>query len=127
MRHRYRKRPDHFVIAVQVNLDIDGFAYKKWGGVQRCKPGDWIVDNNGDVYTVDGSVFLGTYRRVGPGTYVKTTPVWAEIAAMSGTVHTTEGSSDYNAGDYIVSNNEDGTDAYCMGAEKFESMYEIDE
>jgi len=26
-----------------------------------------------------------------------------------------------------VSNNEDGTDAYCISAAKFESMYELDE
>ena len=31
--------------------------------------------------------------------------------------------SDFRTGDYLVSNNEDGTDAYCMSAKKFESMY----
>jgi hypothetical protein len=85
------------------------------------------VDNNGDIYTVDGRVFARTYRSVGPGIYVKATPIWAEIATQLGSVPTKEGRSHYNAGDYLVSNNEDGTDAYCISAAKFESMYEPDD
>ncbi len=61
-RHRYRKKSDSYVIAVQLDLDTDGFTYRKWGGEQRCKIGDWIVDNRGDIYTVDGEVFARTYR-----------------------------------------------------------------
>jgi len=56
-----------------------------------------------------------------------TTPVWADVATMCGSVVTQEGTSHYNAGDYLISNNEDGTDAYCMSREQFESMYEPDE
>ena len=52
-RRRYRKNPDQFVTAVRLNLDTQGFVFNKWGGEQRCKPGDWLVDNDGDVYTVD--------------------------------------------------------------------------
>lgn len=110
-----------------MDLDTRGFTYRKWGAEQKCKAGDWLVDNNGDVYTVDDGVFARTYRSVGPGIYVKTTPIWAERATRSGSVATKEGRSHYNAGDYLVSNNEDGTDAYCISAEKFESMYESDE
>lgn len=123
-RRRYRKKADQFVVAVRLDLDSAGFTYRKWGSEQRCKPGDWLVDNNGDIYTVDGAVFARTYRSVGPGTYVKTTPIWAEKADQPGSVATKEGRSFYNAGDYLVSNNEDGTDAYCISAAKFESMYE---
>ena len=50
----------------------------------------------------------------------------AEVAAEAGSVKTKEGRSDYKKGDYLVFNNEDGTDAYCMDAVKFESMYEPD-
>ena len=126
-RHRYRKNADQFVVAVQLDLDTDGFTYFKWGAEQQCKRGDWLVDNEGDIYTVDGEVFSKTYRNAGPGTYVKTTPVWAEIADKSGSVNTKEGESHYKSGDYLVYNNEDGTDAYCISAAKFESMYELDE
>ena len=59
--------------------------------------------------------------------YVKITPIWAEKAAKAGKVKTKEGESHYEKGDYIVSNNEDGTDAYCVSSGKFESMYEPDE
>ena len=126
-RRRYRKRLDQSVVAVQLDLDTDGFTYRKWGGEQRCKRGDWLVDNKGDTYSVDGEVFARTYRGVGPGVYVKTTPVWAEVASKSGRVPTKEGESHYDAGDYLVYNNEDGTDPYCISASKFESMYELDD
>jgi len=42
-RRRYRKKPDQFVVAVQLALDTNGFTYKKWGAEQRCKRGDWLV------------------------------------------------------------------------------------
>ena len=126
-RHRYRKKADQSVIAVQLNLDIDGFGYRKWGGEQHCKRGDWLVDNKGDVYTVDAAVFDTTYRRLGPGVYLKSTPVWAEVATEAGSVPTKEGRSHYAKGDYLISNNEDGSDAYCMGAAKFGTMYERDD
>lgn len=126
-RRRYRKKKDQFVVAVQLKLDTEGFTYRKWGGRQQCKPDDWLVDNQGDVYTVDREVFARTYRRLRPGMYIKATPVWAEQATEPGVVATKEGESHYEEGDYLVFNNEDGTDGYCMSVEKFESVYEPDE
>jgi hypothetical protein len=125
-RKRYRKRADQFVIAVQLKLDTDGFIYRKWGAEQHCKPGDWLVDNGGDIYTIDKQVFAQTYRHVKPGQYVKKTPVWAEKATVEGKIATKEGFSYYQIGDYLVFNNEDGTDAYCVSKDKFEAMYELD-
>ena len=122
-RRPYVRRPDRPVVAVRLPLDTEGLVYQKWGGEQRGKPGDWLVDNDGDVYTVDAEVFAHTYRQTGPGTFVKTTPVWAERATASGSVRTKEGVTHYKSGDYIVSNNSDGSDAYAIGAAKFESMY----
>jgi hypothetical protein len=63
-----------------------------------------LVDSSGDVYTVEESVFARTYRRVGPGSYVKATPIWAERAEQAGSVQTKEGFTNYQRGDYIVSN-----------------------
>lgn len=122
-RRKYVRRPDRPVVAVRLALDTEGLVYRKWGGEQRAKPGDWIVDNDGDVYTVDAAVFARTYRSTGPGTFVKTTPVWAERASSSGRVETKEGVTHYQAGDYLVSNEADGSDAYAMSAEKFEALY----
>ena len=124
---RYRKRRDQYVVAVQLNLQTDGFTFWKWGAEQRCKRGDWIVDNNGDIYVVDADVFNRTYEKTGPGIYLKTTPIWAKVAQEAGSVITKEGKSHYEAGDYLVSNDEKGTDAYCISAGKFKSMYELDE
>ena len=126
-RRKYKKKSDSFVVAIQLNLETEGFTYQKWGAEQRCKKGDWLVDNDGSIYTIDKEVFAKTYRKKNTGIYVKTTSVWAEVATESGVVDTKEGKSHYEAGDYLVYNNEDGTDAYCMSAEKFKSMYELDE
>ncbi|MGD9251160.1 MAG: hypothetical protein PVG19_08040 [Desulfobacterales bacterium] len=126
-RRRYRKKADQYVVAVQLALETKGFAYRKWGAEQRCKQGDWLVNNNGDIYTVDRDVFAATYRQLRPGHFIKTTPIWAAVATAPGVVKTKEGASHYDTGDYLVANNEDGTDAYYISAEKFESMYELDE
>lgn len=114
--------------AVRIALDTDGLVYRKWGGEQRAKAGDWLVDNDGDVYTVDADVFARTYRRVelGPGSYVKATPVWAQQAEKAGSVKTKEGVTHYHAGDYLVSNNPDGSDEYAIAADKFAELYVLD-
>ena len=44
-RLKYVKRSDQVVVAVQLALETTGFTYRKWGGVQTCKAGDWIVNN----------------------------------------------------------------------------------
>lgn len=126
-RRRYRKKPTSFVTAIRLDLDTEGLTYRKWGGTQRGKRGDWLVDNDGDVYTVDADVFARTYEPLEKGAYVKTTPIWAERATSAGDVKTKEGTSHYEPGDYLVFNQEDGSDGYCMKAETFEAMYRLDE
>src|SRR5262245_22290851 len=127
-RRKYVKRPDQAVAAVRLLLDTPGIVYTKWGHEQRAKPGDWLVDNDGDVYTVAADVFERTYRHVverGPGAYVKVTPIWAERTERSGSVKTKEGQTQYEAGDYIVSNTREGSDGYAIQAAKFEAMYAL--
>jgi hypothetical protein len=126
-RRRYRRRPDRPVVAVRLLLETAGFDYRKWEAEQHCKAGDWLVDNAGDVYTVDAESFARTYRAVGTGIYVKSAPVWAERADAAGSVMTREGSTHYEAGDWVVSNSEDGSDNYAISAAKFEDLYEPDD
>jgi len=125
LRRRYLRRPDAPVVAIKLDLDTGGLVYRKWDDEQHAKKGDWLVDNDGDVYTVDADVFKRTYRQTdaGRGMYVKTTPVWATKAEKAGSVATKEGRTHYKAGDYIVSNKEDDSDQYAMSAEKFEKLY----
>ena len=113
--------------AIQLKLDTDGFTYRKWGAEQRCKSGDWLVDSGSDLYTIDDAVFRGTYRDLGEGRYRKVTPVWAEQVDAPGSVRTKEGRSHYQAGDYVVYNDEQRSDGYCMSAEKFRAIYEPDD
>src|SRR4051812_22257505 len=122
-RQRYVRRPDRPIVAIRLALDLKSLVYQKWGDEQSAKPGDWLVDNDGDVYTVDADSFARTYRQTGPGAYVKTTPVWAERTAQAGIVKTKEGATHYEPGDYLVSNERDGTDAYAISAAKFETLY----
>ena len=126
---RYVRRPDSPVVAIRLDLDTDGLVYRKWGDTQCAKRGDWLVDNDGDVYTVDADSFDSTYRPMGsgPGTYIKTAPVWATKAEKAGSVTTKEGRTHYEAGDYIVSNSSDGSDQYAIVAAKFEKMYMPDD
>ena len=123
---RYRRKPDQPVVAVRLDLQTEGFSYRKWGAEQRCKAGDWIVRNGDETYTVDAASFAATYHQVGPGTYVKSAPVWARQADAAGWVETKEGRTHYAAGDMLVSNREDGSDAYAMTAAKFAALYEPD-
>lgn len=125
-RQRFRRKPDQAVTAVQLRLETEGLRYRKWGHDQVARAGDWLVDNDGDVYTVAAETFARTYREVGRGAYVKTTPVWAERAREAGSVATREGRTTYAAGDWLVSNREDGGDAYAISAEKFSALYEPD-
>jgi hypothetical protein len=126
-RRKYVRNPDRPVAAVQLALETDGFVYRKWGGEQRAKRDDWLVNNDGDVYTVDADVFARTYRPVdrskNPCAYVKTTPIWAEQATEAGSVKTKEGATQYEAGDYIVSNQPDGSDNYAITSNKFHELY----
>ena len=123
-RRKYRKKAAYFVTAVQLDLDTDGFTYRKWGDEQRCKAGDWLVENRGDTYTVDRETFAKTYRFLSPGVFAKTTPIWAEVARESGKIQTKEGATHYQAGDYVVFNSSDGTDGYAIEKAVFEEMYE---
>lgn len=126
MRKRFRRKAEQAVTAVRLQLDFDALNYRKWGGAQTARAGDWLVDNGGDVYTVESESFARTYTEVGPGRYLKTAPVWAEQARSAGSVRTKEGRTHYAAGDWLVSNTEDGTDAYAIGAETFARLYEPD-
>jgi hypothetical protein len=123
-RRQYVKRASQFVVAVQVALQTEGFTYEKWGSTQTCKPGDWLVNNDGDTYTIDRDTFARTYTPMGPGTYFKTTTVWAEVASEAGEVRTKEGTTHYEPGDYLVYNKPDGSDAYAVSRTVFERMYE---
>jgi hypothetical protein len=120
----FRRRKRTWVAAVRLDLDTEGFTYRKWGGTQHCKRGDWLVSNHGDVYTVDAETFDRTYRMLSLGVYEKSAPVWAEQAEKPGTIKTREGSTAYKAGDYLVFNDPGGKDAYAMTSETFDSMYE---
>ena len=120
----YTKRDNTPVVAVQLDLETDGFTYEKWGSTQRCRRRDWLVNNQGEVYTVNADSFVATYREVSHGLYIKTAKVWAEKAAEAGSIQTKEGLSNYEAGDYLVYNKEHRQDGYAMSAEKFHALYE---
>ena len=121
---RYRKKATSRVTAVQLDLDTAGFTYRKWGAPQCCKPGDWIVNNGGDVYSIDQRTFEQTYRKVEPGRYSKVIVVFADVAGSAGVIRTKEGETRYEAGDYLVYNAADRRDGYAVNAQKFLDLYE---
>jgi len=119
---KYLKRS--LVAAVQLNLDTTGFTYQKWGGTQRCSPGDWLVQSDGETYTVQRDSFAKTYEQVDLGQYRKTTPIWATVATEAGQVRTKEGLTSYQPGDYLVSNDAEYHDQYAVGKAQFDQLYE---
>lgn len=121
----YRKRDGNEVTAVQINISTPGIDYEKWDDRQHAKQGDWIVDNTGDVYTIDKDSFAATYEEVSPGRYHKVAMVYAREAGVQGRVKTKEGYTGYEPGDYLVSNSEDGSDCYAVEKYEFERMYEM--
>lgn len=121
----YRRRADTGVTAVQLNLDMDGLEYRKWGAVQRASSGDWLLNGpDGEAYTVPRDTFERTYRMVQPGLYRKVASVWARPAESDGAIQTKEGETRYVAGDMLVYTDSEGTDGYAMPAETFEQRYE---
>jgi len=120
----YRRKQRTLVIAVRLELETSGFTYQKWGGTQQCKQGDWLVNHDSDVYTVDADSFASTYRMVAPGQYEKTGVVWAEVATHPGLIHTKEGATSYSAGDYLVYNDSERKDGYAIGSDEFHKLYE---
>ena len=123
-RKQYKKKPTETVVAVHLDLDTTGFTYQKWGGTQVCKQGDWLVNNNSDVYTIDQQTFADTYEEVSTGLYFKSKLVWAKVAETAGVIQTKEGSTTYLAGDYLVYNGEASDDGYAVSRKKFEAMYD---
>jgi hypothetical protein len=123
-RRKYQKKAQSPVIAVPLDLETEGFTYQKWGATQTCKRGDWLVKNGADVYTVDGATFARTYREISPGCYRKVTPVWAEQTTTAGSIATKEGETHYEAGAYLVFNEENGGDGYAVTSAKFQELYE---
>jgi hypothetical protein len=124
---QYKRKAHTEVVAVQLDLDTQGFTYVKWGGTQTCKAGDWLVNNQGDTYTVDQGVFERTYQQVRPGLFAKTSQVWARRAEGDGEIQTKEGVTQYHAGDYVVYNDPGEGDGYAIQADKFEELYEREE
>lgn len=120
---KYLKKTASRVVAVQLDLETDGLTYQKWGGTQTCKAGDWIVNNDGDVYSVDRETFAHTYDAVSPGIYEKVALVWAKVADQPGQIATKEGVTHYQSGAYLVYNDPDGKDGYAVDAEAFKKMY----
>ncbi len=121
---QYQRKKKATITAVCMDLQIEGFEYQKWGGVQRCKPGDWLVNNQGDTYTIDAETFARTYKMVSAGVYEKDAPVWAVEATKAGSIATKEGSTAYQAGDFIVYNKPDATDGYAVAKDMFHNLYE---
>ena len=123
---KYHKRATQMIVAVQLNLDTEGLHYKKWGDSQFAKKGDWLVDNDGGIYSIDETVFARTYQLVSPGQYKKISVIYAKRADSDGCITTLEGKTHYLKGDYLVYENPGQTEgAYAVCAERFEDMYDL--
>jgi hypothetical protein len=55
----FRRRERTTVAAVRLDLETEGFTYRKWGGPQQCKGGDWIVHSGDDTCAMVGGLLMG--------------------------------------------------------------------
>ena len=133
---RYRRRDNTHVTAIPLDLIANPdnqpgnplFNYHKWGDTQTAKTGDWLVKNGDEVYTIERQTFEDTYTATDtPGQYIKTGNVWAKRASEPGMIQTKEGSTRYEAGDYLVFNDSEGKDGYAVSANRFLQLYESEE
>jgi len=124
---RYHRREQTQVIAVRLDLETDGFTYRKWSAVQTCKPGDWLVLNGEDTYTIDAAIFARTYAPIRPGVYEKVATIYAEEAVEAGFVITKEGETHYAAGDFLVFENADREGGYAISRDRFAELYTLDD
>ena len=123
---KYHKKATQTVVAVQLNLDTEGLHYQKWGDQQFAKKGDWLIDNDGSIYSIDKAAFARTYQLVSPGQYQKVSDIYAKLADKDSCIDTLEGKTHFLKGDYIVYENPGQTEgAYAVSAEKFEAMYDL--
>jgi hypothetical protein len=126
----YKRKDNTPIVAVQMAaIMFAEFVYYLWGGVQRAKPGDWLVFNpsveQDPTYTIDQKSFEATYAPVeGVVGHYRKRGVWARQATEDGEIATKEGGTQYKAGFWLVFNNANGTDGYAMSPENFEKLYE---
>jgi hypothetical protein len=130
----YRKTETIVAVRMDLDMDMGPLRYRKWGGEQTAKPGDWLVLSNGDTYTIDADEFAKTYaplvfagREEPTGHFRKTAITYAFEASKAGTITTLEGESDFEAGDYICASNPEMLDGYPVSRETFEATYEVAE
>lgn len=75
------------------------------GSTMRGKPGDWLISEGDEEWTVDQRIFEESYEEVGVTKYRKASPVRARQLENSTTLETLEGTDCLSAGDWIVMNN----------------------
>lgn len=85
------------------------------------QPGDWLVEDGAQKWTVADAVFRETYEQVDNGTYAKRAPVFARMVSGNVTLVTLEGNIALSPGDWLVCNL--NGDCWGMTAVQFASKY----
>lgn len=93
----------------------------KHGSLLSAQPGDWLLKEGGQEWTVARNIFEKTYTACGEGEYVKSAPIRAVKLDAPAVISTLEGESEAKEGDYLASNPEG--DIWPIPAEEFERVY----
>lgn len=122
---QYERRPDGLIIAIQIRLDLEagGIAYRKWDSEQWGKRGDWLINDDGDTYTVSAENFANDYELSESGLYRNTAKVWAEEATGSGFVEIRGGTAPFVEGNMLVFSDPDRKEGQVFFYNKFNRLY----
>ncbi|MEB3335092.1 MAG: patatin-like phospholipase family protein [Cyanobacteriota bacterium] len=104
----YRERKETEVKAIRLNLELESFTYHQGDGARTGKRGDWLVECEGRVSTVDHATFNRYYKQVAPASYRKQLIVWA--APVSDGV--------------LVCMDSEGKDGDVLSPDQFQALYE---
>lgn len=93
------------------------------GSTMQAQPGDWLVQSEGDTWSVEDGIFRVTYEHLRDDLYRKVTPVLAVELPAAGTVLSREGMVEAEQGDLLVCNVTG--ECWSMPKEKFFQRYAV--
>lgn len=120
---RYKRKGNEVVIAIQLDLDTEGFSYQKQGAERRCNAQDWLLSDRSGTYAVDDSTFARAFEEIGVGQYTMVGIVRAKVSDSAGHIRVGQRKVPHEPGDYLVWDESTQSIGYAVPKDWFEASY----